>query len=77
MTKLKKFNGKADVSEIRVAGNTPDTPGIDPASEQAIAERAYQLWLDRGSRIGSSDEDWFEAERELRARSAGEPSVVR
>lgn len=33
--------------------------------EQAVRERAYQLWLERGARDGSSLEDWIEAERSL------------
>lgn len=36
--------------------------------EQAIRERAYQLWLDRGRAAGSSLEDWLEAERSLLAQ---------
>ena len=31
-----------------------------------IALRAHRLWEERGSPIGSSEEDWFLAERELR-----------
>lgn len=30
-----------------------------------IAERAYQMWVERGSPIGSPDEDWYRAEQEL------------
>jgi hypothetical protein len=30
-----------------------------------IAERAYQLYLDRGGSPGSDFEDWIRAEREL------------
>ncbi|MBK6849535.1 MAG: DUF2934 domain-containing protein [Proteobacteria bacterium] len=33
--------------------------------QEAIRERAYQLWLDRGQSHGSSLEDWVEAERLL------------
>lgn len=31
-----------------------------------IARRAYELYLARGSRPGHQDEDWLQAERELR-----------
>lgn len=27
---------------------------------------AYQFWEERGRRLGSAEEDWFRAERELR-----------
>jgi hypothetical protein len=55
-------------------------PNGDPATRQAeithaeIAVRAYGLWEQRGSRIGSPEEDWFRAEQEIRierAQSAG------
>jgi hypothetical protein len=43
----------------------PREPG-----EEAIAMLAYQLWLDRGSRDGSAEDDWFRAKEALGA--AGE-----
>jgi hypothetical protein len=39
----------------------PDVPAAD------IAERAYQLWQERGCPDGCPEEDWFRAERELRS----------
>jgi outer membrane biosynthesis protein TonB len=32
-----------------------------------IAQRAYQLWERRGGSHGSADQDWHEAERQIRA----------
>lgn len=37
---------------------------------RAIEERAYQSWLDRGCPMGSPQEDWYRAERELIAKVA-------
>jgi len=37
---------------------------------RAIEERAYQSWLERGCPMGSPQEDWYRAERELIARVA-------
>jgi hypothetical protein len=37
-----------------------------PAHEQ-IAIRACELWHSRGCPEGTADQDWFEAEQELRA----------
>jgi hypothetical protein len=34
-------------------------------SHEAIALRAYGLWEGRGCPIGSPEEDWFRAEREI------------
>jgi len=36
-------------------------------SHEAIARRAYELWLRRGAPMGSHLEDWLSAERELTA----------
>ena len=38
-------------------------------SHEEIAQLAYALWESRGAEDGSQDEDWFEAERQLRAES--------
>lgn len=35
-------------------------------TENEIATMAYQLWLERGSPIGSDQEDWFQAEEMLK-----------
>ena len=40
----------------------PEGPDVE-----AIKARAYQLWCERGCPLGSADEDWHQAERELRA----------
>jgi monoterpene epsilon-lactone hydrolase len=39
-------------------------------SREEIAQRAYQLWEERGRPHGSDEEDWHRAEHELRRRSA-------
>jgi hypothetical protein len=39
-----------------------------------VASRAYERWQRRGMPQGSSDEDWFEAERELQSRETGAPA---
>ena len=35
-----------------------------------VEERAYQSWLERGCPMGSPEEDWYRAEREVIARFA-------
>jgi len=35
-----------------------------------IEERAYQSWIERGCPMGSPEEDWYRAERELTAMVA-------
>jgi hypothetical protein len=34
----------------------------------AIARRAYELFVARGASPGHAEEDWYQAERELRSR---------
>ena len=35
-------------------------------SQDEIKQRAYQIFLERGATVGHADEDWLQAERELR-----------
>ena len=37
-------------------------PPVDPEMVEAMA---YQLWLQRGCPVGSDQEDWYRAEKEL------------
>lgn len=41
----------------------------DAMEQKAIAQQAYQYWEQRGRPFGSPEEDWFRAEREIRARA--------
>ena len=38
---------------------------VNPAREQDIRRRAYELYLERGEEPGHDLEDWLQAEREL------------
>jgi hypothetical protein len=54
---------------------TNGNPGAS-ASQEEIAALAYSYWEARGYQGGSSEEDWLQAERELRERrSQGSLSV--
>jgi Protein of unknown function (DUF2934) len=48
-----------------------ESPAIktEPTLEK-VRQRAYELYLFRGDRPGDALDDWLEAERELRAKSA-------
>ena len=46
----------------------------DSPSHDAIAVLAYSYWEARGRQGGSAEEDWFQAERELREQKAAEPA---
>jgi len=38
---------------------------------ESIVELAYRYWQERGCPIGSPEEDWYRAVRELRERGLG------
>jgi len=40
-------------------------PSVD---REAVEAMAYQIWLERGSPIGSDQEDWYRAEAALNDR---------
>ncbi|AWM01152.2 DUF2934 domain-containing protein [Bradyrhizobium amphicarpaeae] len=39
--------------------------------EQAIRERAYQLWMESGAEHGHAERHWLEAQREVLSVSLG------
>ncbi len=51
-------------------GKVPSTPAPTPArnspSHEQIARRAYEIFEARGGQQGNPEQDWFQAERELR-----------
>ena len=65
---------KAAKPRVKAAVSTHKTrtTGVAPVdiTAQQIADLAYFIWLDRGCPIGTSEEDWFRAESELRAKAA-------
>ncbi len=58
---------REDAAAPQYSGDT--TAGT--ADREWIAERAYQLYMERGASDGRDLDDWLEAEREL-ARRTGE-----
>ena len=46
--------------------DSPKTETLDKQREKIVRALAYELWLERGGPIGSDQEDWFAAERQLR-----------
>jgi hypothetical protein len=36
------------------------------ADEEAVRQRAYKLWEQRGRGEGAAEQDWFEAQRQMR-----------
>jgi len=62
--------GPPATSEIKGSGTkAPAAPNtLSPSlSHDRIAQRAYEIYARRGYAPGNPDEDWLEAERQLRA----------
>lgn len=47
------------------------TVGINEPPREEIERRAYELYLARGEAHGHDQDDWLEAERELREEAQG------
>lgn len=47
-----------------------NTISVVPATEEQVRRRAYELFLQRGGFWGSPEQDWFQAEAEVRDRHA-------
>jgi hypothetical protein len=64
--------GGATAAPPRRAGakKQPATAGPKITHDQ-IARRAHEIWVKRGCRPGLDQDDWFEAERQLKAELAG------
>ncbi|HXI06117.1 MAG: DUF2934 domain-containing protein [Bradyrhizobium sp.] len=45
--------------------------------EQAIRERAYQLWVEEGCQDGKAEAHWLAAQREVLAASVGGLGVAK
>jgi hypothetical protein len=52
---------------------TRHSSGVD---EVLVALRAYELWQARGCPVGSDQEDWFNAEEELRSHVSQGPAAA-
>ncbi len=49
----------------------------DRPTHDEIAVRAYRRWRERGGAHGADEEDWYQAEQELRAERKGTRQGVR
>lgn len=52
-------------------------PPMPAIPREKIAMRAYEKWIKRGRKDGHDQQDWLEAERELRAEMAKMPASGR
>jgi len=57
-----------EAGSVSLVRKTSPGNGSPADLEVKIRERAYELYLERGSTPGFENEDWLRAEREVRAR---------
>ena len=43
-------------------------PAAQPVDPAEIADLAYRIWAGKGFPMGTAEQDWLEAERELKDR---------
>jgi hypothetical protein len=58
----------ADATSEQVETSKSQEAGSEPSPE-AIAKRAYEIFLERGGAHGKDSDDWLQAELELRAKT--------
>jgi len=63
MAKTARGESKPDPTTIE-ANEMSESPRVRPTNE-AIAVRAYHIYLERGEGEGNPSDDWLQAEREL------------
>lgn len=68
--------------ERTLPGDAPSALLVDPARwddfpDPEIASRAYEIWRAGGCRGGTDQENWFEAERQLRMERRGKHATTR
>ena len=63
-------SAKPSTHNEKETGKVPSTPAPTPArngpTHEQIARRAYEIFLARGDKPGNPEQDWHQAERELR-----------
>jgi len=61
---------KAEKKVLQMPGNGTTGNGFSADLESEIRLRAYELYEQRGRISGTEEQDWLDAEREVRARHA-------
>ncbi|MBN1509691.1 MAG: DUF2934 domain-containing protein [Sedimentisphaerales bacterium] len=77
MAQSKTGRNTVAASSTRMSGGTAvavrpskTTRGPAPTHEQ-ISRRAHEIWLKKGRKSGQDEQNWLEAEAQLRAEMSG------
>jgi len=68
-------NARTDIlaSSSHAESHAPQIDG--PAAQEQIRLRAYELYRERGGKVGDDMADWLQAEREYFARVRGDDAI--
>ena len=79
MKARKKRSASAPVRQDTSVGSNPaelQAPQIEePEAQEQIRLRAYELYRERGGRVGDDMADWLQAEREYLERLSGNDAI--
>ena len=79
MKKAKKGSALANARHDTLAGSSQaesHAPQIDgPGAQEQIRLRAYELYRERGGKVGDDMADWLQAEREYFERVRGDDAI--
>lgn len=64
---VEKAPAAVEKSEVKGSGRVVKTSAPKEITYDAINQRAYEIYAGRGYAAGNPQDDWFEAERQLRA----------
>lgn len=63
--KQQLVKGKRGEKDVTIQKDNPHEGALSDERREQVAQRAYELYLDRGCRQGCDVEDWVDAEREI------------
>jgi Protein of unknown function (DUF2934) len=63
--KAENGNGVQAVTPVTTSPEFAQESQGSPVLEEKIRTRAYELYLQRGGRGGSPEQDWFQAQKEV------------
>ena len=63
------MKSSSDQDDAQVPAHGPSSPHPSEPTPSEIAERAHQLWLEQGMPSNTAEQNWLDAERELKGAS--------
>jgi hypothetical protein len=64
-------SGGATTTTLRPAGTkAPEAAKMMKIAREQIAQRAHEIWVKNGCKHGHDEQNWLEAERQLKAEAS-------